>query len=227
MSALFFLLAALSQVLAISVNSQALENSTLPALLPESNLTLTARRLEDQFYYYTYDEETCQACITRAWSHCKISDTEYLCCPPNNETGICMRTRQIRYKYCTDFVQQQALKRWTCISREPCNQNSTLYHFKFNNFDIQQGKWGFFDNEWKRYCTYMIQANSSLEGQLVLKIPLLVGADFYVMAMPKDEYSEDGIVYKADMYVKNTFKVPVDWSFLVLYEPVWYQAGYF
>ena len=29
------------------------------------------------------------------------------------------------------------------------------------------------------------------------------------------------------MYTKNTFKVPVSWSFLILYEPSWWLSGYF
>ena len=45
--------------------------------------------------------------------------------------------------------------------------------------------------------------------------------------MPKDKFNDKGIVYKADMYSQNTFMTKTDSSFLLLYEPTWYQAGYF
>ena len=45
--------------------------------------------------------------------------------------------------------------------------------------------------------------------------------------MPKDGFNGSGITYKADMFLKNTFSVPTSWSFLIIYEPSWYEAGYF
>jgi hypothetical protein len=60
-----------------------------------------------------------------------------------------------------------------------------------------------------------------------LKIPLLTGSDFFVIEMPKDGFNGSGITYKADMFIKNTFSVPTSWSFLIIYEPSWYEAGYF
>jgi len=128
-------------------------------------------------------------CLARGWNHCKINAGSSICCPPNNETDVCSREKQVEYQYCSDFVSNQVAKRFTCPSREPCNQNSTIYHMKFYLYDIQAGKWGFFSNEWKRYCSYIIQANSSLDGQLTLKIPLLTGTNFYIIQMPKDEFN--------------------------------------
>lgn len=113
------------------------------------------------------------------------------------------------------------------MNREPCNQNNTIYHMKHYLYDIQSSTWGYFGTEWKRYCSFIIQANSSLEGMITLKVPLLVGTDFYVIQMPKDKFNDQGIVYKADMYAQNTFTTTTDSSFLILYEPTWYQAGYF
>ena len=46
--------------------------------------------------------------------------------------------------------------------------------------------------------------------------PELEGYDYYTYK-----------VFKADMYEKNSFSIPVDWSYLVLFEPKWYEAGYF
>ena len=46
--------------------------------------------------------------------------------------------------------------------------------------------------------------------------PDLEGYDYYTYK-----------VFKADMYEKNSFSIPVDWSYLVLFEPKWYEAGYF
>mgnify|MGYP000409554746 FL=1 len=66
-----------------------------------------------------------------------------------------------------------------------------------------------------------------MDGALTLKIPLLSGTDFYVISMPKDEFNEEGVVYKADMFTANTFTTSTDWSYLILYEPTWYSAGYF
>ena len=119
------------------------------------------------------------------------------------------------------------MKRFTCMNRDPCTLNNTIYHMKYYLYDIQQSSWGYFGSEWKRYCTYMIQANSSMDGALTLKIPLLSGTDFYVISMPKDMFNEEGVVYKADMYTANTFTTTTDWSYLILYEPTWYSAGYF
>jgi hypothetical protein len=61
----------------------------------------------------------------------------------------------------------------------------------------------------------------------LLKIPLLTGTDFYVILMPKDEWNDKARIFKADMYEKNTFSIPVSWSYLILYEPTWYESGYF
>lgn len=143
-------------------------------------------RILDEYRFYTEDEKDCQMCLTRGWNHCRISRTESICCPPNNETGPCTKAKQVEYFYCSDFVRQSPLKRFTCPNRYPCNQNNTIYHMKHYLYDVQSSKWGFFSSEWKRYCSFIIQANSSLEGNLILKVPLIVGSDFYVVQMPKD-----------------------------------------
>ena len=45
--------------------------------------------------------------------------------------------------------------------------------------------------------------------------------------MPKDEWNNKARIFKADMYEKNSFSIPPSWSYLILYEPSWYEAGYF
>lgn len=45
--------------------------------------------------------------------------------------------------------------------------------------------------------------------------------------MPKDEWNDKARIFKADMYEKNSFSIPPNWSYLILYEPSWYEAGYF
>ena len=42
-----------------------------------------------EYSYYTETEKDCQACLTRAWNHCRIDWRTHICCPPNNETGAC------------------------------------------------------------------------------------------------------------------------------------------
>ena len=49
------------------------------------------RRELDEYQYFTEDEKDCQACLTRAWNHCRIDKDTHICCPPNNETELCTR----------------------------------------------------------------------------------------------------------------------------------------
>ena len=49
------------------------------------------KRQLEEYAYFTEDEKDCQACLTRAWNHCRIDWNTHICCPPNNETELCTR----------------------------------------------------------------------------------------------------------------------------------------